>query len=138
MNERQRRFADEYIISGNVYQSAIKAGYSENYAKTHSHKILENVSVKSYISEKMSEIESSKVATMSEVMEVWTSILRGERSEEVVMMDPTTGDIKRIEKKADNATVIRAGAELAKRYPLPVELSISGTVVFANESDIPD
>ena len=32
MNERQRRFADEYIKTGNGYQSAIKAGYSESYA----------------------------------------------------------------------------------------------------------
>lgn len=32
MNERQRRFADEYIKTGNGDQSAIKAGYSESYA----------------------------------------------------------------------------------------------------------
>ena len=36
LNERQRRFADEYIISGNAYQSALKAGYSEKYAKARS------------------------------------------------------------------------------------------------------
>lgn len=29
MNERQRRFADEYIKTGNATQAAINAGYSE-------------------------------------------------------------------------------------------------------------
>ncbi|WP_186819690.1 terminase small subunit, partial [Halolactibacillus halophilus] len=29
---KQQKFADEYIITGNAYKSAIEAGYSENYA----------------------------------------------------------------------------------------------------------
>ena len=33
LNLRQQAFADEYIITGNAYQSALKAGYKENYAK---------------------------------------------------------------------------------------------------------
>ena len=30
LNVRQQAFADEYIITGNAYQSALKAGYKEN------------------------------------------------------------------------------------------------------------
>ena len=33
------------------------------------------------------------------------------------MMDPTTGEVRRLTKKADNATVIKAIQELLKRYP---------------------
>ncbi|WP_202785103.1 terminase small subunit, partial [Enterococcus lactis] len=33
LNPKQQAFADEYIITGNAYQSALKAGYKENYAK---------------------------------------------------------------------------------------------------------
>ncbi|HEP1251229.1 TPA: terminase small subunit, partial [Streptococcus pyogenes] len=33
---KQKRFADEYIISGNAMESAIKAGYSHNYSKAQS------------------------------------------------------------------------------------------------------
>ncbi|WP_333779958.1 terminase small subunit, partial [Streptococcus agalactiae] len=29
---KQKRFADEYIISGNAERSALIAGYSKNYA----------------------------------------------------------------------------------------------------------
>ena len=46
LNVKQQTFVDEYIKSGNAYQSAIKAGYSEKYAKARSHKLLENVGIK--------------------------------------------------------------------------------------------
>ena len=39
--DRQREFC-EYVAQGlNAYRAAIKAGYSEKYAKTDSHKLLE-------------------------------------------------------------------------------------------------
>jgi len=49
---RQMKFCEEYINSGNATQSAINAGYSETFARTHIYKMLENASIKSYISEK--------------------------------------------------------------------------------------
>ena len=82
---KQKKFADEYIISGNVYKSALSAGYSENYAKGNSVKLLENVSVKSYIVERMKEIESKKSATQQEVIEYLTSVMRGEHKEEILI-----------------------------------------------------
>ena len=54
---KQQKFCDEYIISGNVEQSAFSAGYSRSYARGNSHKLLANVSMKSYIAERMAELE---------------------------------------------------------------------------------
>ena len=34
LTEKQKRFADEYIKSGNATQAAIKAGYSKRTART--------------------------------------------------------------------------------------------------------
>ena len=45
INERQHKFAEYYAQRGNTVQSAIKAGYSENYANKLAHKLLENVRV---------------------------------------------------------------------------------------------
>lgn len=73
---KQKRFADEYIISGNLYQSAIKAGYSANYAKAQSHKLLENVGIQQYIEERQNLLDQEKVATMKEIQEFWASVLR--------------------------------------------------------------
>jgi len=41
LNLKQQAFADEYIITGNAYQSALKAGYKENYAKNAQEKLVE-------------------------------------------------------------------------------------------------
>ena len=56
---KQQKFADEYIISGNIYNSLIKAGYSENYAKSRGYEMLENVGIKSYIDERLKEVKKA-------------------------------------------------------------------------------
>ena len=83
---KQKKFADEYIISGNAYQSAIKAGYSENYAKGNINKLLENVGVKSYIQKRLKEIDDKKIADQKEVLERLTRFGRREEFESVVVM----------------------------------------------------
>lgn len=42
-NIRMEKFAKYYSASGNAYKSAIKAGYSEKYAKANSFKLLEKI-----------------------------------------------------------------------------------------------
>ena len=85
LSQKQKDFADEYIISGNAVQAAKKAGYSKNYAKAQSHKLLENVGLKNYIDERLKEIESAKTATQQEVLEYLTSVMRGEQKEETLI-----------------------------------------------------
>lgn len=82
---KQKRFADEYIISGNAMKSAIEAGYSKEYARSRSHEMLENVGIKSYIDKRLKEIESKKTATQQEVIEYLTSVMRGEYKEEILI-----------------------------------------------------
>ena len=107
LNQRQKLFADEYLISGVAQTAAIKAGYSEKYAKKRSHELLANVGVKTYIEERLKELEKKKIAKQDEVMQVFTSILRQELTEEFV----------KTEKPPSIAEVIKAGSELMKRYP---------------------
>nr|WP_278764148.1 terminase small subunit [Limosilactobacillus mucosae] len=114
LTHKQRLFADEYIKSGNAMQSAIKAGYSEKYAKSSSAKMLENVGIKSYIDAKMTEIESHKIADAKEVLQYLTRVLRGEETEEI----PDSvdgGTIKRPPLIKDRTAAAR---EIMKRYPL--------------------
>ncbi|MBL1125785.1 terminase small subunit [Streptococcus suis] len=81
---KQKRFADEYIITGNAYKSAIEAGYSKKYAKARSSELLENIGIKSYIAERMQQLESEKVATQAEVLSYLTSVMRGEQTEQTL------------------------------------------------------
>lgn len=69
LNERQRRFADEYIISGVAYDAATKAGYSQKYAKTDSHKLLKNEKIREYIDNRIEELKSQKIMDQKEIME---------------------------------------------------------------------
>lgn len=117
LNQRQKVFADEYLISGVAYNAAIKAGYSEKYAKTNSHKLLENTRIKTYIEERLKDLEKKKIAKQDEVMQVFTSILRQELTEEVVELNAATGQFVKIEKSPSISEVIKAGSELMKRYP---------------------
>lgn len=117
MNERQRRFADEYIKTGNGYQSAIKAGYSENYANNRITELLGNVGIKEYINKQMQELHKSNIMDAKEALSILSDIARGKRDEEVLMLNPVTGKVERHTKKADNATVIKAITEILKRYP---------------------
>lgn len=85
LTDKQRKFADEYIKNGNAMQSAIKAGYSTTYAKSLSHKILENIGVKNYINDRLKELDSEKIATQEEVLKYLTSVMRGECDEETLI-----------------------------------------------------
>lgn len=81
---KQKRFADEYIITANATQAAIKAGYSKKYANTNATKLLQNTTIKQYLDKRLKEIESEKTASIKEVMEYLTSVMRGEQTEQVL------------------------------------------------------
>lgn len=115
MTLKQQRFADEYIITGNLYKSAVKAGYSEKYAKAQSHKLLENVGIKSYIDERLAKLESEKIATQEEVLQYLTSVMRGEKTEPLLVLDGE-GTQKVIQAVPNVQSRTRAAELLGKRY----------------------
>lgn len=94
LNPRQLAFADEYIITGNATQSAIKAGYSEKYANTNASKLLQNTTIKSYIKQKIKEIQVNKHLSMEEALAITASIAKGEPQRfEVIKRDPFTNEV---------------------------------------------
>ena len=82
---KQKKFADEYIISGNATQAAIKAGYKEKTANRIGSENLSKLDIKKYIDKRLKEIESKKTATQQEVLEYLTSVMRGEHKEEILI-----------------------------------------------------
>lgn len=83
LTQKQRRFIDEYIISGNATQAAIKAGYSKKTARKIGQENLTKLDIKAAIEKRNAEIQSEKTADMTEVMEYLTSVMRGEQTESV-------------------------------------------------------
>lgn len=115
LTEKQKRFADEYIKLGNATQAAIKAGYSKKYANTNVSKLLQNTTIKSYLSERMKSIDSERIMSAKEAVELLTGIGRGEVKETVVIASPV--GVETVEKEADLKTRISAIKEILKRYP---------------------
>ncbi|QBX15831.1 terminase small subunit [Streptococcus phage Javan215] len=140
MTIKQQRFADEYIISANATQAAIKAGYSQKYANTNASKLLQNTTIKSYIDERLADLQSKKVADQQEVLEYLTSVMRGKETEQTIIGVGDFGqELTDIEVSAKDR--IKAAELLGKRYRMwtdKQEVEVQGTVVFANEDDIAD
>ncbi|MFT9452379.1 terminase small subunit [Liquorilactobacillus ghanensis] len=112
---KQKKFADEYLISGNATDAAIKAGYAERSARSIGQENLTKPDIKNYVAERRKEIESHKIMDAKEAMQLLTSIARGETKETVVIS--TQLDVESVEKEADLKTRISAIKEILKRYP---------------------
>lgn len=121
MNERQKRFADEYIRTANAFQSAVRAGYSEKYASTGAHKLLENKSVKAYVEARFVELRKQSIAEQDEVLQFLTAVMRGEEVDEeniVVPKGDFLSDVEKHTKRADTAQRIKSAELLGKRYAI--------------------
>lgn len=88
---KQKRFADEYIISGNATEAAIKAGYSKKTATVIGNENLIKPYIKSYIDERLKELEATKFLTMEEALKITAGIARGE-PREIEVVDIETGE----------------------------------------------
>jgi len=105
LNPRQKKFAEEYVKTGNALQSAIKAGYKESTAKTQGRRLLESVGISRYIKAlTTSEEKESRetIADAKEIMQYFTRVMRGEEKDQFGLEAPLSERTK-------------AAQELAKR-----------------------
>ena len=120
LTTKQRKFALEYVKSGNATEAAIKAGYSKKTARSVGSENLSKPDIKKFIDEKMKEIEDGKIADAVEVLQFITRVVRGEEKETVVVT--TAEEVQTLEKEADIKTKLVAAKELLKRFPATNDL----------------
>ena len=121
---KQKKFADEYIKTGNATESYKKAGYKVDKMSSHAisneaSKTLLKPCIKSYIDAQMKKLEDSKIMKASEALQGITAIARGEAKAKAYVGDnKATGEpvyreiyptIKEIQKAYDS---------ILKRYPV--------------------
>lgn len=139
ITRKQQLFADEYIRTGNIYQSAINAGYSHNYANKNGSKMLGNVGIKSYIDARLEELKKESIAEQDEILQYLTSVMRGKMTDEELMLVPTgdfMSEVERHEKRADIVARTKAAELLGKRYAMwteKQEVEHSGAVTFVDD-----
>lgn len=133
---KQKRFADEYIISGNATQSAIKAGYTKKYANTNANKLLHNTTIKTYIDERLAKLDSEKIADQKEVMEYLTSVMRGEHTEQTLISRGAEWGQEKTNIDVGAKDRIKAAELLGKRYSMWTDkVDMSGNVELIFEDD---
>ncbi|MDM8204513.1 terminase small subunit [Ligilactobacillus salivarius] len=111
LTQKQQRFVDEYIISGNATQAAIRAGYAKKAAYQTGAQNLKKPQIILALKKRNAEIKSQKTMDMQEVMERLAAIARGETVEQQVT---NKGTVVEVEPKTSDQ--IRAMELIGKRY----------------------
>ena len=148
-----KKFADEYIKTGNATQSAINAGYSKKYANTNASKLLQNTTIKAYIDERMKKLEEEAIADQKEILKGLTRQARREEKDYqvVVIQKPRYDDNgnflgmeqtpQMVEIPTQNKDSIKAWELLGKRYQLwtdKVDMSLEVPTIISGDDDLDD
>lgn len=137
---KQKKFSDEYIISGNATDAALKAGYSPKTARFIGAENLSKPNIKSYIDKRLEELEDKAIAKQDEVLKYLTSVMRGEEKEETII---SAGDYEQKIVSIDVSARdrIKAAELLGKRYGSWTErqdISLDIPVLFEGEDELED
>lgn len=133
MTEKQKIFADEYLIDLNAtraYKAAYPSVKKDEAARANASRLLTNANIKKYISDQLEKIHSQKTADAQEVIEYLTSVLRGEStSQEIVVEGIGDGmsEARIMEKGPSEKDRLKAAELLGKRLSLFTDkLEVSG------------
>lgn len=121
LTEKQKRFIDYYIETGNATEAAKKAGYSRKTAKAAGYENLTKPYLKSAIDERMKSLEEKRVADAREVLIHLTAAMRGEIEEEVVVCEGVGEGVSKartIKKHLSARDRLKAAELLMRRYGL--------------------
>ena len=117
---KQKAFADYYIECGNAAEAYRKAGY-KNYksAAVEASKALNNPKISQYIEERQKQIEDSRIASAAEIMQYFTSVMRGEVKDQFGLDAPL-------------AERTKSAAECVQRKVDVVQKTDTGGIVIVN------
>lgn len=124
MTEKQKRFADEYLIDLNgtrAYKVAYPRVKSDAAASVNASRMLRIAKVKTYIDEQLEKMHNEKTADAQEVLEYLTAVMRNEQTEEVVVVEGTgdgCSEARTVEKDTSIKDRVKAAELLGKRYSL--------------------
>ena len=125
---KRKAFADEYLTDLNgtrAYKAVYKNVKSDATAAAASARLLRNVNVKAYIAERMKEIQNEKTADLEEVIQFFSSVMRGEIKDQFDL-DATISDrlsagreLMRWYEKADGEEKDTGGITIINNIPRP-------------------
>lgn len=116
LTDKQRRFADEYLVDCNATRAAIRAGYSQSKSGScnYSSRLLANPDVRAYINGELEKIHNKNIANAEEVLKFLTHVMRGETKEQVVLRVGGDQQLTMVEVSARER--LKAAELIGKRY----------------------
>ncbi len=120
LTEKQKRFADIYIETGNAYQSYQQAGYATKTmgsAAASATRLLNNAKIRQYIDAAIAAKDEARIAKQDEVLQFLTSVMRGEPTEQIPL-GLGYGEQMLVDKTMDGRERVKAAELLGKRYAL--------------------
>ena len=141
LTEKQKRFADYYIETGNATDAYMRAGYKvkdTNVARVNASRLLANANVSGYVQELMESKDNERIASQDEILTYLTQVMRGETKEEVLRgLGKGYQDIDNMEVSAKDR--IKAAELLGKRYAMWTDKQqIEGNVPVQIVNDLDD
>ena len=137
MTEKQKRFCDFYIETGNAKEAAIRAGYSEKTAKQIGQENLTKPDLRAYIDERLAELKNERTADAQEVLEYLTAVMRGEYKE-ATLIGVGEGAQAVVDIDVGAKDRLKAAELLGKRHALftvKVDLQTGDIVIKVGEWD---
>lgn len=124
LTDKQKLFVQELIKNGyNATQAALAAGYSKSSAYAQGSRLLKNVEVLKYKDELLTSLQQPSIATIEEILQYYTRVMRREETESVVVtikekvsgmvLNPDTG-------KRERKTIEKEKAEIVE---IPTKVS---------------
>lgn len=146
LNPKQEAFCLHYAKTANATESYKQAGYvckNDNAAGASARRLLLNAKIKQRLAELSKEMASEKIASIREVQERLTAILRGELKEDQVVVEGCgdgVSEARIIHRDAQLKDVLKAAELLAKMQggfdnKLQVELTVP---VYDGDDELED
>ena len=144
-NAKHERFCQEYAKTANAAQSykTVYGEMKESSLYSNANRLLKNDRIKARLQELNEEVHNNAIATIAEIQERLTSIMRGENQEEVVVVEGVEKGVTEariVHKRPSNADMIKAGQTLAKMqgaYDNTVNVNVS-VPIFGGEESLED
>ena len=145
-NPKWEAFCLHYAKTGNASESYRVAGYktdNERSIYSNCNRLLKNDDIRARLAEITAELSAEKIASIKEVQEYLTSVIRGETTDDVVVTEGCgdgVSEAKIVKVRTNNVARIKAATELAKMQggydnKLQVELTVP---VFGGEERLED
>lgn len=140
LTEKQKRFADEYLVDLNgtrAYKVAYPSVKSNKTAGVNAARLLGNASVRAYLNDRLEQLHNEHTADVQEILEYLTAVMRGEEKEEKMAAN-ALGEMEAYNVR-NQANQLKAAELLGKRFGLFTDkVNVSGSGVVQIVDDIPD